>query len=132
MTTVAACVAVRAIAFFQVVGPVRFERRPTNRKRRELMVGRRGETPPTLLPPASKSCHTLTLSLGGPGFVSDPTGFRDDDYQICWLKPRQFWRLIPRWAFKRWMARAPVSTEFRPPSLKNFDSSFTAGPNRNK
>jgi len=31
------------------VGPARFERRPTIRKRRELMVGLRGETP--LVPP---------------------------------------------------------------------------------
>ena len=42
----------RAIAFFKGrVGPARFERRPTIRKHREIMVGRRGEAP--LVPPYS-------------------------------------------------------------------------------
>jgi len=47
------------------VGPTRFERRPTIRKRRELMVDRRGEAPlvpPDILPSFKKA---LDLSQTG-------------------------------------------------------------------
>ncbi len=43
------------------VGPARFERRPTIRKRRELLVGRRGEAP--LVPPYILPSFIKALAL---------------------------------------------------------------------
>gem|GEM_PF-1233321 len=62
--SIPAATVTRAIGFFNVGWrPVRFERRPTIRKRRELMVGRRGEAPlvPPYILPSFKKALALTV-----------------------------------------------------------------------
>ena len=47
--------------FLRRVGPARFERRPTIRKLRDLLVGRRGEAP--LVPPYILPSFKIALDL---------------------------------------------------------------------
>ncbi len=54
------------------VGPTRFERRPTIRKHREFMVGRRGEAP--LVPPYRLHRPNKAMALAGKPSVNVPPG----------------------------------------------------------
>ena len=47
--------------FLRRVGPAQFERRPTIRKHREILVGRRGEAP--LVPPYSLRRTNKAMAL---------------------------------------------------------------------